>query len=140
MKISDAKDQLKYVDVCQLTKRLEWGEHYFSTEALFKQIISASAHIAYIHDQDMLIGFGRILTDGMHCFFCDVGVHPDYQGKKIGTLIMQYLIDKVKDKKYVCLGLFCEEDNPSVEQFYRKLGFESSNAMELKRYLRQDWN
>jgi GNAT superfamily N-acetyltransferase len=35
----------------------------------------------------MLIGVGRAVADGIDCsYICDVAVHPDFQGKGIGTI------------------------------------------------------
>ena len=113
--------------------------HFYPTEEIFRQVLDASAHVAYIRKDGDLIAYGRMLADGMHCIFVDVCIRPDYQGHKLGTLIMEHLIDKVKDKNYVCIGLFCEEDNKTVVEFYCKLGFEKSNGMELLRYEREDW-
>lgn len=72
-----------------------------------------------------LVGFGRIIGDGI-CFMYihDVMVAPEYQGKKIGTMIMNKLIDEVNKIK---------EKNPDMrvylgapkgkEEFYEKFGF-----------------
>jgi ribosomal protein S18 acetylase RimI-like enzyme len=59
-------------------------------------------------------------------------VHPDYQRKKLGTLLMNHLLDKVKNNQYVSIGLFTWEGNKTAPEFYSKFGFEKTSAMELK--------
>lgn len=93
-------------------------------------------HIAYIRENDRLIAFGRILEDGIMCMFYDICVSPDYQGKGIGTLIMNHLIDKIKHHEFISIGLFVWEGNESASEFYKKFGFEKSPAMELKKYMK----
>ena len=49
--------------------------------------------------------------------FYNISVHPDYYGKKIGTLLMNHLIDKIKDKEYISIGLFVWEGNKAAAEF-----------------------
>ena len=87
----------------------------------------------------MLIGFGRILEDGVMCMFYDIGVHPDYQRGGVGKKIMEYLIDKVKDKRYVSIGLFAWEENPANIPFYENFGFEKvGTGMELVKFMKRE--
>ncbi|WP_427873366.1 GNAT family N-acetyltransferase [Flavobacterium sp. MMS24-S5] len=52
-----------------------------------------------------------------------LGVNPKYQGKGIGSQLLQFLIDKYVHKNKEVLGLLVEEDNPSAKKLYLKLGF-----------------
>jgi len=104
-------------------------------DSKWPKVLEKSTHIVCAYDDDALVGFGRILEDGVMCMFYDMGVHPDYRGKGIGTRIMEMLIDKVKDKGYASIGIFAWEKNPNNISFYRKFGFEGSEGMELKRYM-----
>ena len=70
------------------------------------------------------------------CMFYDICVHPEYQGKDIGTSLMNHLIDKIKDKNYISIGLFVWEGNETASEFYNKLGFMNVTAMELKNYMK----
>ena len=78
-----------------------------------------------IYDEDKIIGYGRLIGDSI-CFMYihDVMVLPEYQSKKIGTLIMNKLLQKINELK---------KENPNVrvylgasknkEKFYEKFGF-----------------
>jgi ribosomal protein S18 acetylase RimI-like enzyme len=56
--------------------------------------------------------------------------------KNVGTLLMNHLVDKVKNGNYVSIGLFVWEGNKTASEFYGKLGFEKAVAMEIKKYMR----
>lgn len=76
-----------------------------------------------VYDGDKEIGIARVVGDGRICFFIkDVVVHPDYQGKNIGKLIMSYLFkyfaEVAADNAYI--GLMA---TPNTEGFYEKFGF-----------------
>ena len=72
-----------------------------------------------------VIGYGRIIGDGI-CFLYihDVMVIPKYQNKKIGSQIMNKLLEKVNQIKienpYVRVYLGASKGK---ESFYEKFGF-----------------
>ncbi len=78
-----------------------------------------------VYDDDRIIGYGRLIGDTI-CFLYiqDIMVKPEYQGNKIGTLIMDKLLEKINQIK---------KENPNLrvylgasknkEKFYEKFGF-----------------
>ena len=119
-----------------LFRSIEWETR---GQEKWKEILSKSSFVFSIWDEETLIGFGRIVEDGIMCMFYDVCVHKDYQNNGIGTKIMDTLIDQVKDKQYISIGLFVSEDNPRAANFYEKFGFKNvNNGMELVRYMKID--
>lgn len=76
-----------------------------------------------LRDDDKLIGMGRVVGDG-GCFFhvVDIAVHPDYQrrgyGKLIMTEIVKYLDKMVPESSSVSLIA----DIPA-NKLYEKVGF-----------------
>lgn len=105
----------------------------------WREVLSKSSFVYSVWDDNKLLGFGRILEDGIMCMFYDIGIHPDYQDLGIGTKIMETLIDQVKDKNYASIGLFVWEENPKAIQFYEKFGFKKVNTgMELVKYMERE--
>ena len=77
------------------------------------------------YDQEKAVGMGRIVGDGaIYCYVQDVVIHPNYQGKGIGSTILNKLIEKVaqnlEDGERMSLGLVAAQGK---ESFYRKFGF-----------------
>ncbi|WPO77769.1 GNAT family N-acetyltransferase [Flavobacterium sp. KACC 22761] len=59
-------------------------------------------------------------------FYIDsLGVNPKYQGKGIGSKILQFLIAEYVTKNNQTLGLLVDEDNPNAKKLYINLGFQS---------------
>jgi len=57
-------------------------------------------------------------------FYIDtLGVHPDQQGKGIGTQLLEFLIDEYVRKRGKTVGLLVDEENPNAKRLYLKLGF-----------------
>lgn len=99
-----------------------WGSYdkKVSEKALANTMYSVS-----VYDDDKIIGYGRIIGDGI-CFLYihDVMVTPKYQNKKIGSQIMDKLLEKVNQIKvenpYVRVYLGASKGK---EKFYERFGF-----------------
>lgn len=78
------------------------------------------------------VSCARMMWDGGYTFFIvDVIVHPDFQKKGIGRMMMEYLLAQVKsemknadDKMMVNLYAAIGKEN-----FYKKFGFSSGTGM-----------
>ena len=99
-----------------------WGCY---DEEVSKKALDNSFYTISIYDNDKIIGFGRLVGDTI-CFLYvhDIMVLPEYQSKKIGTMVMNKLLEKIKEVK---------KENPFLrvytgaskdkEGFYEKFGF-----------------
>ena len=105
-----------------LTEAVGWGKRIneIVEEALSNTLCSICAY-----DGEKLIGYGRIIGDKtIFLYIQDVMIIPEYQGKKIGTGIMNTLLEKINEYKKV---------NPEIrtylgaskgrESFYERFGF-----------------
>jgi ribosomal protein S18 acetylase RimI-like enzyme len=77
-----------------------------------------------IRDGDALIGMGRVVGDGgLNFDVVDIAVHPDYQRRGLGTLIMQALMEYIDaaapDSAYI--SLLADDGAPKL---YGRFGFE----------------
>jgi ribosomal protein S18 acetylase RimI-like enzyme len=74
-------------------------------------------------DTNQLVGFGRVIGDGaMYFHIQDVIVHPEYQRRGIGKMIMKELLlfTEQTGGKNTNIGLMCSKGR---EKFYSELGF-----------------
>ena len=118
------------IEFNMLTKSVGWGirENNIVEEALNNTLYSLC-----VYDNDKLIGYGRIIEDKtIFLYIQDIMVIPEYQSQKIGTGIMNKLIEKVNEYKKI---------NPNIrtylgaskgkESFYEQFGFISRPNKEL---------
>jgi predicted GNAT family N-acyltransferase len=99
-----------------------WGAY---DEKISKKALDNTYYSISVYDEDKIIGYGRLVGDTI-CFMYvhDVMVIPEYQCKKIGTFIMNKLLEKIYEIK---------KENPDLrvylgasknrEKFYEKFGF-----------------
>ena len=104
-------------------------------EEIFEKIQNNQDHIiAVAENEDKIIGSATLLLEpkfihqgGTIGHIEDVVVDKNYQGKKVGEKIINYLLEKSKDRGCYKTILDCSDD---VKPFYEKLGFKhNANAL-----------
>ena len=99
-----------------------WGSY---DEKVSEKALANTMYSVSVYDDDKIIGYGRIIGDGI-CFLYihDVMVIPKYQNKKIGSQIMNKLLEKVNqikiENQYVRVYLGASKGK---EKFYERFGF-----------------
>ena len=77
-----------------------------------------------IYDNNIIVGMARVVGDGSYYTVYDVVTRKEYQGKGIGTVLMNEIIKWYKsiedDDTYLYLGA-----SYGKEKFYEKFGFKS---------------
>lgn len=117
----DTQDAIDWQELSELYRIAPLGNK--PAEHL-KTVFTNSRFKLFIYHQGKLIGVGRAMADGLDCsYICDVAVHPEYQGIKLGKQIVQKLIDISRGHKKIILYA-----NPGKEGFYAKLGFYPMNT------------
>src|SRR5574341_1232765 len=77
-----------------LFETTDWNDEYQASPDDLAHVIATSQFFVVAYDGEQLVGFGRVLTDGvLHAMIYDMIVHTDYQGHGIGTQILQRLIE-----------------------------------------------
>lgn len=75
----------------------------------------------YVDNHKQLIGFARATSDNsFNATIWDVVVHPDFQRKGLGKLLMSQIIKQLRFYDISTITLFAD---PQVVKFYRHLGF-----------------
>ena len=99
-----------------------WGAY---DEKISQKALENTFYSVSVYDDNKIIGYGRIIGDSI-CFLYiqDIMVDPENQGNKIGTMIMNKLLEKVNEIK---------KENPDLrvylgasknrEEFYERFGF-----------------
>ena len=106
-----------------LTDSVGWGTR---EKSIIEEALKNTLYSLCVYDGDKLIGYGRLLGDKtIFLYIHSVMVLPEYQGKNIGTGIINKLLEQINEYKKV---------NPDIrtylgaskgkEGFYERFGFE----------------
>jgi GNAT superfamily N-acetyltransferase len=81
-------------------------------------ILQGSDHVVLARDDDRIVGFVTAVGDGVVSAFVPLlEVLPDYQGRGIGTELMQRMLAQLEP--YYMVDLCCDAD---LEPFYARFG------------------
>jgi N-acetylglutamate synthase-like GNAT family acetyltransferase len=120
----------------------DWNKKYkLDVDELFLAI-KKSWHVISAYENDQLVGFGRIICDGVvHALILDMIVHPLYKRRGIGTKILICLVKRCLEHNIRDIQVFCAKGKAD---FYMKNGFQprpkEAPGMEFKkiRYKRRE--
>lgn len=100
-----------------------WNEKYKLNQEELNKAVANSQFTVSAYDGNRLVGFGRLVTDGiLHAMIYEMIVSLDYQRKGIGAEILKMLISKCKENNIRDIQLFCAKGKRA---FYEKNGFEA---------------
>ena len=98
-----------------------WNDEYGLDAATLFAALRQSWYFVAAYDGATLAGTGRIVSDGvLHALIVDVIVRPEYQGRGIGTRVMERLLARCRAAGLRDVQLFCARDKAP---FYARLGF-----------------
>jgi len=111
-----------------------WYAYTNDRESLFRGIEnSLDCYAAY--DDKKLVGLIRTIGDGETIVYIqDILVMEKYHRQKIGTTLMNYILDKYKNVRQICLMTDLEE---SQRKFYESCGFIDYKTAKAVGYLRK---
>jgi len=114
--ISETRD-IKIEEIIELYKVNKWSSAERPNE-LYNALLNSHSLIT-AWDGDKLIGLGNSISDGyLVVYYPHLLVHPNYQGKGIGQMIMEKMQEKYKDFHMQMLTA----DGKAIG-FYNKVGF-----------------
>jgi len=97
------------------------------------KLLYGSTHfvVAIDDETNQVIGYVTALSDGINSSFIPlIEVLPSYQGKGIGTKLMEEILLKLNDISNV--DLMCDIE---LQPFYKRFNMMKSNGMVLRKYL-----
>lgn len=116
IRISETRD-IELPQIIELYQANKWSAAEKPQE-LFNALIHSHSLVS-AWDQDRLVGIGNAISDGyLVVYYPHLLVHPDYQGKGIGKMIL----DKMQEKYSGFHMQMLTADGKAIE-FYKKAGF-----------------
>jgi GNAT superfamily N-acetyltransferase len=114
--IKETKD-IKQNDVIEIYKANQWSSAE-KPDTLFNALLNSHTLVTAWHDEK-LVGLGNALSDGyLVVYYPHLIVHPEYQGKGIGKLILNRFQEKYGNFHQQILVA----DGKAID-FYEKCGF-----------------
>ena len=115
LKITSDCSRVDWQEIADSLKKV--GMAYQKAE-VHQRAFEASHTTVFVYENSCLLGFGRALSDGEYQgAIYDVAVLPEAQGKGIGKIIIQKILERLPSCNLILYA------TPGMEGFYKKLGF-----------------
>jgi len=124
-------------DAPRMVEIMELNHHYYTpevdgVEAIARQLKMPHNVILVAQQGSLVIGFVLGTWDGARAFLFKMSVHPDFQRRGIGTMLVRAAAKKFRNLGAVTIGLSAADgtggDQNNAVQFWEKLGFEQIPA------------
>lgn len=123
IRISESRN-IPLVQILELYRANEWSSAN-KPKQLYNGLMNSHSLIS-AWDGDRLVGLGNAISDGyLVVYYPHLLVHPDYQGKGIGQMIVAKMQEKYGDFHMQMLTA----DGRAID-FYKKVGFERAGETE----------
>ena len=117
-------DTVQWTEVVSILKEVEMG--YTRPEIHRDSFENSFAKLFVYHDAH-LIAFGRSISDGVRqSAIYDLAIRKEYQGMKLGTKILNYLMSTTPNCSCILYA------SPGKEVFYQKNGFKKMKTGMIK--------
>ena len=112
-----------------------WGD-----PPAYEQVKLALDHTLFrvgIYDGSSIIAMARVIGDLGLCYYIkDVIVHPDYQGRGIGRMLIDEIQRYIEENGVPGTWIFTElAAVPDKAPFYEKFGFSANEAIRLRKMI-----
>ena len=102
--------------IADLRQAVGWNR----METCYLDPLTSFYHIAAF-DDEQLVGYIDSVSNGVtDAYIQDLMVHPAYQGRGIGTELMNRMIAVLKEKRIYMISVVYEEN---LKSFYARFGF-----------------
>ncbi|WP_019912374.1 GNAT family N-acetyltransferase [Paenibacillus sp. HW567] len=129
LKIHNDCQERDWARVAQLMRHFGLSE---ASGERHRQAFENSYAVTFVYDNQTLIGFGRVISDGVsQAAIYNIAADPAYHGQGIGRLIIENLLSFVRHCNVI---LFT---HPDKIDFYKHLGFRTMKTG-LALYLEED--
>jgi len=89
-----------------------------------KQAIQNSTYVITTWDGDQLIGLARCLSDDVAiCYLQDILIHPEYQRRGVGRMLMQNCLERFD---HVRMKVLLTDDEERQKKFYESFGYKNT--------------
>lgn len=115
-------------DLSDLREAVGWNR---MEDEYSNPLMTSYYHIA-VYEDGKLVGYIDSVSNGVtDAYIQDLMVHPDYQGKGLGTELMNQMITYLKENRIYIISVVFEE---SLKPFYDRFGFSSMLCGQMETY------
>ncbi|KOY17073.1 acetyltransferase [Paenibacillus xylanivorans] len=129
------RDTLEGIGIDQLSGNFFEGWPNSPSTPTFLKLLEQSYAVELAVDEDTgnMVGFIQAISDGvLSAYIPLLEVLPEYQGKGIGTELVERMFNRLSD--LYMIDLLCDDE---LQGFYEKKGMQKASGMVIRHYQNQ---
>lgn len=113
-----------------LTQQVGWE---IESDNIIDEALNNTIYSICAYNDDKIIGFARLIGDKtLFLYIQDVMVIPEFQGRKIGSQLMEFVLNEVKKLQSISPNIRTYLGaSKGKEDFYKKFGFITRSEADL---------
>ncbi|MDD4412981.1 MAG: GNAT family N-acetyltransferase [Oscillospiraceae bacterium] len=121
--------QVSANQIAELRRSVGWPG---MEECYNNPLMTSYYHIA-CYNKDRLVGYVDTVSNGLtDAYIQDLMVNPEYQGKGVGTKLINKMIDKLKENNIFMISVIY--GNAELTPFYQRFGFNQMLCGQMQTY------
>ena len=123
-------ERVNVQEICDLRQSVGWNR---MEKEMADSRLKSYYHIAvYEEEKQKLIGFVDSVSNGVtDAYIQDLMVHPDFQGRGLGSELMNKMIEYLKKEGIYMISVLYDE---SLKDFYSRFGFYNLLCGQMETY------
>jgi len=134
---ADADNVVALWDLAQLTRK--WNDPYKDLARKIEQMNTSDSSVFWVVEcNKQIIGAVMAGYDGHRASVNYLAVHPDFQHKGIGRMLMMKVESWCLELNCPKINLMVRSDNLAVQEFYRHLSYQQDDVVVMSKRLIPD--
>jgi ribosomal-protein-alanine N-acetyltransferase len=118
-----------HIDAVVPLERRLFGEESWSARAFWSELGQPDTrHFLVAVDGDDVVGYGGLCAYPDEGFIQTIGVAPKAQGRGLGGLLLQALLDEAARRRKTRVSLEVRADNEPAQRLYQRFGFRTAGV------------
>lgn len=122
MKMNITEMKKEHLD--SLITDLKEYDEFWNEKTLIDEFENENSEYFVLIEEEKIIGFAGLWFNVDEAHIMNITVKKEYRKKGFGTKLLQFLIERAKEKNKKCITLEVREDNNPAILLYEKLNFE----------------
>ena len=120
--------RIRKMDEADLSNVIEmdyeaFGPLWHNTQDTLRRALSQTLSATVAEDANGIVGYQMTTGSGMRAHLARLAVHPSFQGRGVGMMLLGNLFDMLVQNNYVKLSVNTQSDNNVSLKLYQKMGF-----------------
>lgn len=116
--------EMKKEHLDRLITDLQEYDEFWNEKILVSEFENENSEYFILIEEDKIMGFAGLWFNIDEAHIMNIAVKKEYRKKGFGSKLLEFLVNRAKEKNKICITLEVREDNSPAILLYEKFNFE----------------